>query len=73
MNIPVSRLRLINVASAHGHLDAAVGHIEAALKIMLEESKTGLPIEHTAATSESALRTTKVARENLWNFLRRMP
>lgn len=72
-DLDVERQRLLNVATAHAHIDSAVSHIEAALTLIRGEMATGLPIGHTSNTTETALKAVRVARENAWHVLKRMP
>jgi hypothetical protein len=64
-------MRLLNVASAHARIDAAVELLKEAKQLLHYERKAGLPVDSKA--TDSALHASLEARECLWIFLKRMP
>ena len=67
------RRRLFIVGGAYTKMDAACDLLDQALTSLRTEVKAGLPIGHTVKTLETALASAKVARDNTWNVVKRMP
>jgi len=67
------RRQLFAVGGAYTKLDAACDLLKQALTALQHEVLHGLPIGHTVQTLDKALTQAKIARDNTWNVVKRMP